>query len=261
MRTSSSRRRRSSERSSSGRNSRSALPFVSRPFFDTTRVCVRVRRVRASQCQRALYFKQNDAQKKEDDAKLAEVEKFIKSENAVALPLPEKGTRTHHRTTRTPSHTTAHTTARHDTTRHDTRHDTRHAYILRSALERNRQTDRTEEEELKARVREHAKNLRAYWVPGKAPSAEESLLPKPSSKTHDPMSNDPVRLKDLLPIEFTPVQNVNVREADKIGRWMCPVCFTILSNRYPHHRTRTPRTAHLCHLNVRQHTRATFTRY
>ncbi|ELR11654.1 nitric oxide synthase interacting family protein [Acanthamoeba castellanii str. Neff] len=129
----------------------------------------------------------NDAQKKEDDAKLAEVEKFIKSENAVALPLPEK--------------------------------------------ERKRQTDRTEEEELKARVREHAKNLRAYWVPGKAPSAEESLLPKPSSKTHDPMSNDPVRLKDLLPIEFTPVQNVNVREADKIGRWMCPVCFTILSNR------------------------------
>ncbi len=35
-------------------------------------------------------------------------------------------------------------------TRHDTRHTTRHAHILRSALERKRQTDRTEEEELKA---------------------------------------------------------------------------------------------------------------
>ncbi len=108
-------------------------------------------------------------------------------------------------------------------------------------------------------MREHAKNLRAYWVPGKAPSAEESLLPKPSSKTHDPMSNDPVRLKDLLPIEFTPVQNVNVREADKIGRWMCPVCFTILSNRYrsPSHTPHTPHVppsctpAHACDLHPR----------
>lgn len=150
------------------------------------------------------------------------------------------------------THTPPHTTRTHHRT-------TRHAHTLASALERKRQTDRTEEEELKARVREHAKNLRAYWVPGKAPSAEESLLPKPSSKTHDPMSNDPVRLKDLLPIEFTPVQNVNVREADKIGRWMCPVCFTILSNRYrsPPHTPHTPHVppsctpAHACDLHPR----------
>jgi nitric oxide synthase-interacting protein len=129
----------------------------------------------------------NDAQRKEDEEKLAQVEQFMKSENAVALPLPQK--------------------------------------------ERKRGTERTEEEELKQRVREHAKNLRAFWVPGKTPTIEESVLPKPSSATHDPMTNHPLRLKELLPIEFAPVENVNARDAEKLGKWMCPVCFSILSNR------------------------------
>lgn len=95
-----------------------------------------------------------------------------------------------------------------------------------------RKKEGSELEELKAKVKKDAKNLRAFWVPGKTPTAEESVLPKPSMKTHCPMTGKPLRLKDLLPIEFTPVQNVNQRETDKVGKWMCPICYTILSNRY-----------------------------
>jgi len=129
-----------------------------------------------------------DALRKEEEHKLAEVEKFVKTESAVGTPLPEK------------------------------------------ARKRNT-TESAEMEELKVKVREHAKNLRAYWVPGKTPTAAESVLPQPSSKTYCPMSNEPLRLKELLPIEFTPVQNINARDAEKVGKWMCPVCSTIFSNR------------------------------
>jgi len=87
------------------------------------------------------------------------------------------------------------------------------------------------EAELRAKVMEHAKKLRAFWVPGVVADAPTDMLQKPSSKTLCPQTGRPLRLKELTPVEFTPVQNVSSREAERVGKWMCPLCFTVLTNK------------------------------
>jgi len=85
--------------------------------------------------------------------------------------------------------------------------------------------------ELKQKVEEHAKRLRAFWVPALGPDAAETILPKPSSKTYCSLSGKPLRLKQLLPVDFTPLKNVSKHDTDKLGKWMCPLCYTPLTNK------------------------------
>eukprot|EP01090_Pellita_catalonica_P022451 TRINITY_DN8735_c0_g1_i1.p1 TRINITY_DN8735_c0_g1~~TRINITY_DN8735_c0_g1_i1.p1 ORF type:complete len:292 (+),score=51.43 TRINITY_DN8735_c0_g1_i1:80-955(+) len=76
-------------------------------------------------------------------------------------------------------------------------------------------------------VVKNVKTLRSFWVPELAPKVEE-ILQKPSTKTVCPESGKPLRVKHLMPIEFVPLRK---SEASRTNRWMCPICFSPLSNK------------------------------
>ncbi|KAL6062122.1 Nitric oxide synthase-interacting protein [Balamuthia mandrillaris] len=89
------------------------------------------------------------------------------------------------------------------------------------------------EARLRESVRQHAKKMKAFWVPQMTPESKESLIPKPSKRTVCPITSKPLRAKELVPITFTPLKNVSESEKDKLGRWMCPLCYTTLHNKVP----------------------------
>mmetsp|Transcript_38068 Transcript_38068/g.84778 ORF Transcript_38068/g.84778 Transcript_38068/m.84778 type:complete len:321 (-) Transcript_38068:542-1504(-) len=63
---------------------------------------------------------------------------------------------------------------------------------------------------------ERAKTMKAFWMPYKAPSAKE-VVEKPSLDTMCPASGKKLKLKELIPVKFTPVP-----EGDA-GRHMDPL--------------------------------------
>uniref|UniRef100_A0A7R9YV45 Nitric oxide synthase-interacting protein zinc-finger domain-containing protein n=1 Tax=Chlamydomonas euryale TaxID=1486919 RepID=A0A7R9YV45_9CHLO len=70
---------------------------------------------------------------------------------------------------------------------------------------------------------ERLKSLKAFWMPSKAPEAEIHLE-KPSTDTLCPASGNKLRMKDLIPIRFTPVP----QGAD--GLYMDPITKDALTN-------------------------------
>ncbi|EGD76569.1 hypothetical protein PTSG_07686 [Salpingoeca rosetta] len=67
----------------------------------------------------------------------------------------------------------------------------------------------------------------AFWVPSATPDAKSSKLTKPDTKTRCPITNKPLKLKQLIPVKFTQVnpdskQPIVARE----DRYMCPVTRT-----------------------------------
>jgi len=95
------------------------------------------------------------------------------------------------------------------------------------------QAMKEEQTDLDQKLTEHAKILRAFWVPGVHGGEETEHIPKPSKKTLCPKSGKPLRAKQLVEVEFTPLKNVNEDDVDKVGKWMCPLCCTVLSNKTP----------------------------
>ena len=73
---------------------------------------------------------------------------------------------------------------------------------------------------------EQTKELKAFWLPSLAPEAGEALE-KPSSETRCPATGQKLRLKDLLPVVFTPAPE---SDGDGAGRFMCPLCKETLTN-------------------------------
>ena len=67
-------------------------------------------------------------------------------------------------------------------------------------------------------------SLKAFWLPSLGPEAAETLE-KPSGETRCPATGQKLRLKDLLPVRFTPAPD---SEGD--GRYMCPLCKETLTN-------------------------------
>ncbi|EFN88376.1 nitric oxide synthase-interacting protein homolog [Harpegnathos saltator] len=79
------------------------------------------------------------------------------------------------------------------------------------------------------------KVLPSFWIPSKTPEAKEATLQKPDSTIYCPVSGNPLKMKDLIPIKFTQVRDPDDNRSliVKQARYMCPITHDILSNSVP----------------------------
>ncbi|EDV27162.1 uncharacterized protein TRIADDRAFT_22121 [Trichoplax adhaerens] len=79
------------------------------------------------------------------------------------------------------------------------------------------------------------KNLTSFWVPSLTPQAKPTLIKKPDNKTYCPMSGKPIKIKDLIPVEFTEIVDKDDKRSliCKDARYMCPITHDTLSNSVP----------------------------
>eukprot|EP00958_Prasinococcus_capsulatus_P016770 scaffold1875_cov339-Prasinococcus_capsulatus_cf.AAC.22 len=85
------------------------------------------------------------------------------------------------------------------------------------------------------------REMKAFWLPSKAPEAAHRL-PKPPTDTVCPATGKRLRLKDLIPVKFTPLPDADrdrltSRPAgwlrhprESTGRFMCCVSHDVLTN-------------------------------
>mmetsp|Transcript_7309 Transcript_7309/g.22287 ORF Transcript_7309/g.22287 Transcript_7309/m.22287 type:complete len:293 (+) Transcript_7309:43-921(+) len=71
-----------------------------------------------------------------------------------------------------------------------------------------------------------------FWLPTNTPLAEKTQMQKPDTRTRNPVSNAPLRVKELVSIKFTPIDDKvkSTSHEKKYGRYMCPVCSRSLTN-------------------------------
>lgn len=79
------------------------------------------------------------------------------------------------------------------------------------------------------------KELPSFWVPSQAPAAKKSKVEKPDSTILCPVSQKPIKAKDLIDVKFTVVQDPDDKKSliVKENRYMCAVTHDILSNSVP----------------------------
>lgn len=77
--------------------------------------------------------------------------------------------------------------------------------------------------------------LVSFWIPQLTPQAEKKKIDKPSSKVYCPITNVPIKLKDLIPVKFTPIADRDRKTSviSKKDRWMCAVTHDTLGNSIP----------------------------
>lgn len=72
-----------------------------------------------------------------------------------------------------------------------------------------------------------------FWIPMYTPEKQlnqEVLIAKPSTFTVDPMCGKPIKVKNLIEIEFTMTHTANSLKPDETGRYECPCCRKTLTN-------------------------------
>lgn len=79
------------------------------------------------------------------------------------------------------------------------------------------------------------KVLPSFWIPSKTPEAKEISLRKPDKTIYCPISGNPLKVKDLIPVKFTQVQDPDDKRSliVKQARYMCPITHDILGNNVP----------------------------
>ncbi|KFB45021.1 AGAP005654-PA-like protein [Anopheles sinensis] len=79
------------------------------------------------------------------------------------------------------------------------------------------------------------KELPSFWLPSQAPAAKISRIEKPDSKVYCPVSNKPLKAKDLIDVKFTLVKDPSDKKSliAKENRYMCAVTHDILNNAVP----------------------------
>nr|CAD7445043.1 unnamed protein product [Timema bartmani]CAD7454281.1 unnamed protein product [Timema tahoe] len=79
------------------------------------------------------------------------------------------------------------------------------------------------------------KHLPSFWIPSKTPEAKEKKLKKPDKMIYCPMSGKPLKVKDLIDVKFTLVNDPHDKRSliAKENRYMCPITHDILSNAVP----------------------------
>ncbi|XP_053674819.1 nitric oxide synthase-interacting protein homolog isoform X2 [Anopheles nili] len=79
------------------------------------------------------------------------------------------------------------------------------------------------------------KELPSFWVPSQTPAAKMSRIEKPDSKVYCPVSNKPLKAKDLIEVKFTLVKDPADKKSliAKENRYMCAVTHDILNNSVP----------------------------
>ncbi|XP_056609883.1 nitric oxide synthase-interacting protein [Triplophysa dalaica] len=80
-----------------------------------------------------------------------------------------------------------------------------------------------------------ASALPSFWIPSLTPEAKPTLLKKPSKTVLCPMSGHPLKMSDLIPVRFTPLDPSLDRVAllTRQDRYVCAVTKDTLGNSVP----------------------------
>ncbi|XP_022829210.1 nitric oxide synthase-interacting protein homolog [Spodoptera litura] len=80
-----------------------------------------------------------------------------------------------------------------------------------------------------------AKKLPSFWLPSELPDAKITKIEKPDSTVYCPISGKPLKMKDLIDVKWTLVNDPDDKKSliAKENRYMCPVTHDILSNAVP----------------------------
>ncbi|XP_037545280.1 nitric oxide synthase-interacting protein [Nematolebias whitei] len=80
-----------------------------------------------------------------------------------------------------------------------------------------------------------SQSLPSFWVPSLTPEAKPTLLKKPSKTVLCPMSGRPIKMSDLIPVRFTPLDPSLDRVAllNRQERYVCAVTRDALGNSVP----------------------------
>ncbi|KAL8563458.1 hypothetical protein ACOMHN_052368 [Nucella lapillus] len=79
------------------------------------------------------------------------------------------------------------------------------------------------------------KELPSFWIPSLTPAASATKVNKPDEKVRCPMSGEVLRLKDLITVKFTPINDRDDKTSliAKSARFVCAVTNDVLGNSVP----------------------------
>ncbi|XP_028310969.1 nitric oxide synthase-interacting protein [Gouania willdenowi] len=77
--------------------------------------------------------------------------------------------------------------------------------------------------------------LPSFWIPSLTPEAKPTLLKKPRKTVFCPMSGQPIKMNELIPVRFTPLDSSLDRVAllTRQDRYVCAVTRDVLGNSVP----------------------------
>ncbi|KAF3699515.1 Nitric oxide synthase-interacting protein E3 ubiquitin-protein ligase NOSIP [Channa argus] len=80
-----------------------------------------------------------------------------------------------------------------------------------------------------------SKSLPSFWIPSLTPEAKPTLIKKPSKAVLCPMSGRPIKMNELIPVHFTPLDPSLDRVAllTRQDRYVCAVTKDVLGNSVP----------------------------
>lgn len=81
----------------------------------------------------------------------------------------------------------------------------------------------------------HEKKLPSFWLPSECPNAGAAKAQKPDATIFCPVSQQPLRVKDLIDVKFTLLKDGDNKRSliAKEARYMCPITHDVLSNAVP----------------------------
>lgn len=81
----------------------------------------------------------------------------------------------------------------------------------------------------------HEKKLPSFWLPSECPNAGVAKAQKPDATIYCPVSQQPLRVKDLIDVKFTLLRDGDSKKSliAKEARYMCPITHDVLSNAVP----------------------------
>lgn len=79
------------------------------------------------------------------------------------------------------------------------------------------------------------KQLPSFWIPSLTPQAAATKIEKPDEKVRCPMSGKTLKLKDLIPVKFTPINDRDEKTSliTKQARYVSAVTNDVLGNSVP----------------------------
>ncbi|XP_078387856.1 nitric oxide synthase-interacting protein [Cetorhinus maximus] len=82
---------------------------------------------------------------------------------------------------------------------------------------------------------ENEKHLPSFWIPSLTPEAKASTMRKPDKTVYCPMSGKPLKMNDLIPVNFLPVDSKldRVQLITRQERYVCAVTRDVLGNSVP----------------------------
>jgi nitric oxide synthase-interacting protein len=94
----------------------------------------------------------------------------------------------------------------------------------------NNSTEKTNNE--KAKTLNPANHLPSFWVPSLTPEARPEIIAKPASYCLCPEESHPLRLKQLIKVNFESIKGVDREDPNKVHnvRYQCPVCSKAFTN-------------------------------